>query len=242
MALTTPTAPSPAPTPAIQRGDSATFADRVDAAITYLTAAPAQIAALAVNVFNNATETLANAIRSETAATAATSAAATAGAIAWVSGATYAIGDARYSLLNGKTYRRRTAGAGTTDPSADATNWFDLSATEPGMGFLDKGNSGTTAQTVTYSSAAEIQQLTVTGAFTLSLAGFPATRSAIMRLDLVNGGAFNITWGTTINWEKADGTLTTNFNLSGYTLLSAGKNFVLLWTSTPGGPIYARVV
>jgi hypothetical protein len=44
-------------------------------------------------------------------------------AIAWVSGTTYAIGDARYSPIDFQTYRRKTAGAGTTDPSLDGTNW-----------------------------------------------------------------------------------------------------------------------
>lgn len=50
-------------------------------------------------------------------------AAATTGVTAWVSGTTYAIGDARYSPLDLQTYRRTTAGAGTTDPSQDPINW-----------------------------------------------------------------------------------------------------------------------
>ena len=57
-------------------------------------------------------------------AAAAASSAIAAGAVAWVSGTTYAIGNARFSPANGQTYRRLTAGAGTTDPSADATNWI----------------------------------------------------------------------------------------------------------------------
>lgn len=44
----------------------------------------------------------------------------------WVSGTTYAVGALVYSPVNGRTYRRRTAGAGTTDPSLDATNWLLL--------------------------------------------------------------------------------------------------------------------
>lgn len=42
---------------------------------------------------------------------------------AWVSGTTYAIGDVRYSPITFYAYRRKTAGAGTTDPSSDTTNW-----------------------------------------------------------------------------------------------------------------------
>jgi hypothetical protein len=61
---------------------------------------------------------------SETAASASAAAAATsAAAPIWVSGTTYTIGAARWSPANGLVYRRITAGAGTTDPSADATNW-----------------------------------------------------------------------------------------------------------------------
>ena len=62
-------------------------------------------------------------------ANAQASAAAT-GASIWVSGTTYSIGDVRWSPANVQTYRRLTAGAGTTDPSADGTNWrrtFDSS-------------------------------------------------------------------------------------------------------------------
>src|SRR3546814_15340003 len=55
------------------------------------------------------------------AATAMVNAAAiAAGAVAWVSGTTYAQGDVRYSPTNFQSYRRKTNGAGTTDPVSDA--------------------------------------------------------------------------------------------------------------------------
>lgn len=41
----------------------------------------------------------------------------------WVSGTTYAEGASVWSPVDYQAYRRKTAGAGTTDPSADATNW-----------------------------------------------------------------------------------------------------------------------
>lgn len=53
----------------------------------------------------------------------ALAAAASAGATAWVSGTTYAVGDVRWSPVDNRVYRRKVAGAGTTDPSADTTNW-----------------------------------------------------------------------------------------------------------------------
>ena len=41
----------------------------------------------------------------------------------WISGTTYAIGDVTWSPTDFQAYRRKTAGAGTTDPSADPANW-----------------------------------------------------------------------------------------------------------------------
>jgi len=58
-----------------------------------------------------------------TSAAAAAGSAIVAGAVVWVSGTAYAIGDARYSPVDLQTYRRKTNGAGTTDPSLDAVNW-----------------------------------------------------------------------------------------------------------------------
>lgn len=60
-------------------------------------------------------------------------AAAGAGATLWVSGTTYAAGDARYSPIDYQTYRRKTAGAGTTDPSLDSTNWTRLNVAAPSV-------------------------------------------------------------------------------------------------------------
>ena len=57
---------------------------------------------------------------------AAANASVTVGASKWVSGQTYAEGAAVWSELTYFTYRRRVAGAGTTDPSLDRTNWEPL--------------------------------------------------------------------------------------------------------------------
>ena len=46
-----------------------------------------------------------------------------AGAAVWVTGTTYAFGDVRWSPASNLIYRRRTAGAGATDPSIDPTSW-----------------------------------------------------------------------------------------------------------------------
>lgn len=57
------------------------------------------------------------------AAASASSAAAAAGAAAWVSGTNYVAGVVVYSPLNLASYRRKTNGAGTVDPSLDSANW-----------------------------------------------------------------------------------------------------------------------
>ena len=86
-------------------------------------------------------------------ATASANSALVAGAVAWVSGTTYAIGDTRYSPINFQTYRRKTTGAGTTDPSADSTNWTKALA----VGI----NSVTTATTsTTLTTTATLLQIT----------------------------------------------------------------------------------
>jgi hypothetical protein len=62
----------------------------------------------------------------QSASAAATSAA---NASIWVSGQTYAVGVVRFSPINFLSYRRKTAGAGTTDPSLDAANWALVAGT-----------------------------------------------------------------------------------------------------------------
>jgi len=45
----------------------------------------------------------------------------------WISGTAYLAGDVRYSPIDFQSYRRKISGAGTTDPSADTTNWTQIS-------------------------------------------------------------------------------------------------------------------
>lgn len=108
-----------------------------------------------------------------------------------------------------------------------------------GRTFLDHTNSGTTAQACDY-TVAEVHRITVTGIFALTVTNLPAGRAAELRLDLVNGGAFAFTWGTTVNWQKADKTFTTSFAASGYTLQVAGTDFIVLWNS--GTTLYGKVI
>jgi len=111
---------SPFP-PAPSRADPANFADEADAFLSHLeNPFVGEANALETNV--NAKELAASA--SATAAAASELAAAnTANVAAWVSGTTYAVGVNRYDTTDFLTYRRKTAGAGTTRPGLDPTNW-----------------------------------------------------------------------------------------------------------------------
>lgn len=51
----------------------------------------------------------------------------------WISGTTYAIGDEVWSPADFQAYRRKTTGAGTTDPSADSTNWQRTEVSETSL-------------------------------------------------------------------------------------------------------------
>lgn len=48
----------------------------------------------------------------------------------FVSGQTVAVGDVRHSPVSFETYRAKTTGDHTTDPSADETNWHPLGSAQ----------------------------------------------------------------------------------------------------------------
>lgn len=172
---TTPNAIASPPT-APQRSDLSTFVARADDWVAWLEAE-------ADDIGQNATATYANAQEAEASASAAQAAAASVGAALWVSGTTYAIGDVRRSPINYLPYRRLTAGAGTTDPSADATNWALAAAIGP------------TLQEVTGTSATASVNghyfLTNASATTLTLPSSPAA-GAIVWVTIANNRADNV--------------------------------------------------
>ena len=107
-----------------------------------------------------------------------------------------------------------------------------------GFGFLDKGNSSTTAQTINYAAATH-QKLTVTGAFVMNaVTNWPTSgRTGELLLELVNGASSAITWtmsGTTQKWWKRDSTEAASYAASGYALKASGTDWILMW-STDGG-------
>ena len=112
------------------RSDSATFRPRAEAWVAHMGTFTAEANALVVEVQDNAdavaidkglcVTAVADAQSAQAAAESASSAS------VWVSGTTYAIGNVRFSPINFLSYRRKIAGAGTTDPSVDSANWASL--------------------------------------------------------------------------------------------------------------------
>jgi len=119
---------TPLPIPVPTRADPINFVVRADAFLTALPTFATEANLLQVDVNTKATNAATSATNSSNSAIAAAasnaSAVATAGVTKWVSGTTYAQGQNAWSPINFYTYRRKVAGAGTTDPSLDLTNWI----------------------------------------------------------------------------------------------------------------------
>lgn len=156
---------SPAPTDTRAQFTAKSFAfysalqpclDQVNVIVNWVSA---QVTAVAAYV--------ASAIAAKTDAEAAAAAAsAHASAAKWISGTTYADGYVVWSPISKLTYRRVGAGAGTTDPSADAVNWFLTDRTPIGALIFVAGNmTAIASETCVMPSA---------GAYTVTLPASPS--------------------------------------------------------------------
>ena len=194
-------------------------------AYTYATAMPGvsyDLGLLAANVAANADISHGNAAASAVSAASAAqseaaaamsvvAAAAAAGAVQWVSGTTYAAGVVVWSPTNGLNYRRKTAGAGTTDPSADPANWWLLGA--PQAAPIQRISNNTAAQ-------AGIHYV-VESVLTLTLPPAPALRDAVQLTDLSASEAVVINPGTVLI-RGASGALTLNTYNARLSLIYSG--------------------
>ena len=192
--MPTPATPITAlPTPP-SRDDSVNFAARADAFVAALPTFGTETNALATNVYNNAVEAEADAVAAATSETnaansaAAANASAQAAAIAsnvslWVSGTSYTSGQTVYSPITFFTYRRITNGAGTTDPSADGTNWQLISGTVSSIAV----SGGTTGLTVSGSPVTSSGTITLAGTLAVANGGTGATTLIAKNLVVGNG-------------------------------------------------------
>lgn len=139
--------------PVPSRSDDPTnFSTKADAFLGALPTFQTEANALAEDVNAkqssvNASEAAASDFAVEAAAQAAAAAASAATAQSvtsagkWVSGTSYTEGQTVWSPINYQSYRRKTNGAGTIDPSLDETNWAVIGAvgTTPGFILFDQG-------------------------------------------------------------------------------------------------------
>jgi hypothetical protein len=102
------------------RGDPTNFRTRAD---DFLGALPTLVTEINTVAGEINTASAAAVTAQAAAEIAAADAQAAADVTKWISGTTYAQGVCVWSPADYQTYRRKVAGAGTTDPSADATNW-----------------------------------------------------------------------------------------------------------------------
>ena len=145
------------PTPPARTQPAATFSTNADAFLAALPTFATQANAVASEVSaNTSTATTGAATATTQAANAAASAAAAAASAAaalWVSGTTYAIGARAISPTTYQTYTRKTAGAGTTDPASDGTNWQATALVgECPIGGLMAFDSSQSANTICWTS------------------------------------------------------------------------------------------
>jgi hypothetical protein len=155
---------------------------------------------------------------------------------------TYTTSD-RVSLRMTAAFPTRTV---TTDDAQTISGTKVLSSVKSeGFVFVDKGNSGTATQTLDFSAGMH-QKITATGNHTIASSNWPASGSlGEMLLELVNGGAYTVTWPT-INWVRPDGTVTTSIatylTALGRTLQSSGTDFAVLWSRDAGTTIYGKLL
>lgn len=225
---TLPDAPSRSSSPS-------TFSEDMDAMLAALPGMVSGINTLAAYLDALAATVDANTV---TAAAAAQAAVAGAGATIWVTGTTYAIGDVRWSPTTYLSYRRKTAGAGATDPASDTTNWAALTS---GGDVTLTGSQNLTNKTITdpilvgaikedvYAivdgvapdidpSNGSIQTWTLGASRTPTAASFSAGESVLLMIN--DGTAYTVTW-TTIGVVWVGG--------SAPTLPTTGYGLVSLW-------------
>jgi hypothetical protein len=193
------------PTIPSRNQDPATFVANADAFLAALPTFRTEANALAVTVDANTTLSTTNANTSTTkaaeAAASAVAAISAANVAVWVSGTTYAQYICVISPANYLTYRRKVAGAGTTDPSADGTNWVVV-ANNTGLG----GTAITGNVTLTSSSDAAMTVTPSTHGLYITLPAATTCVEASLLFSIYNAGDYDYgvkdSAGTQLGWIR----------------------------------------
>lgn len=243
---------TPLPTPP-SRDDPTNFATRADAFLAALPDFATEANSLATDVNADA----ATASAAETAATAAAAAAtAAANVTKWISGTTYTEGAVVWSPITYLSYRRKSTGGGTTDPSADSTNWAQAAGTgdvtlagaqtltnktiEAGTftnGYTEEVATANTSTAYTIDLAnGSVQILTLTGNCTFTFPTATAGKSFIMLLKQDATGSRTVTWPAAVKWPSGTApTITsTASKLDKYIFTADGTN----WYGSDAGKNY----
>lgn len=194
MPAAVPPSSTPLSTPP-STGSPSNFDSRGDTFLGQLPTFQTELNALGANAYANAVVAESAASAAATSASAAAAAASGAGATAWVSGTTYAIGDARYSLINLQSYRRKTAGAGTTDPASDPTNWTRIELSFDTAQVLTDG-----ASIAWNASLGNIGTVTLAGNRAMANPTNLSVRSFILIVTQDGTGSRTLTWGSAFKW------------------------------------------
>lgn len=243
MSQTPPPSIDTPPLPAPQRNDRATFSNRVDDFVTWLYAVVSQFLALASNVYDNAVDAYNNAL---SAAGSAAAAATTAGTTVWVSGATIQQYAKVISPADWRTYLRKTAtGSGTTDPSADPTNYSLVSLVPMPVAIFSQrvasgtaGGTGTTGQNTRVLNTTDFNDIVGSslGSNTVTLpagtyyvhARAPAHNQGLHQLALYNSSdSTNAVVGSSASTVTAGSGSVSDSMVSGRFTITANKNFTL---------------
>jgi hypothetical protein len=214
------------PTPP-SRDDPSTFATRADAFLGALPTFATEANALASAV--NADEIAAAASATEAEAS-ANAAAASANVTKWVSGTTYTEGANVWSPINYLTYRRKTNGAGTTDPSADSTNWAQVS----GTGDVTAAGNNTFTALQTFSGSTSVAATKLANAKEIATISATAATGTI-NYDITTQSVLYYTSNASANWTvNFRGSSGTSLN----TLMSTGESMTVAFLVTQGSTAY----
>lgn len=214
------------PTPP-SRDDPSTFATRADAFLGALPTFATEANALASAV--NADEIAAAASATEAEAS-ANAAAASANVTKWVSGTTYTEGANVWSPINYLTYRRKTNGAGTTDPSADSTNWAQVS----GTGDVTAAGNNTFTALQTFSGSTSVAATKLANAKEVATISATAATGTI-NYDITTQSVLYYTSNASANWTvNFRGSSGTSLN----TLMSTGESMTVAFLVTQGSTAY----